>query len=85
MSTEQHDSDPYGRELARIGHHQSEATGARFTVFNALAAVGIAPEQADELVSKLDAGAVEGAHPRSSRRRAVRGCPCGRSMRGTPC
>ncbi|WP_331735353.1 hypothetical protein OG590_40295 (plasmid) [Streptomyces goshikiensis] len=62
MSTEQHDSDAYGQELARIGHHQSEATGARFAVFQALAAVGIAPEQADEIVSKLEAGAVAGAH-----------------------
>ncbi|MFD9078274.1 hypothetical protein [Streptomyces erythrochromogenes] len=62
MSTEQHDSDAYGQELARIGHHQSEATGARFTVFQALAAAGIAPEQADAIVSKLEAGAVAGAH-----------------------
>ncbi|MET9324081.1 hypothetical protein ABZX75_28520 [Streptomyces sp. NPDC003038] len=62
MSTEQHDSDAYGQELARIGYHQSEATGARFTVFQALAAIGIASEQADEIVSKLEAGAVAGAH-----------------------
>ncbi|MFI8769545.1 hypothetical protein ACIGN6_32200 [Streptomyces sp. NPDC053792] len=62
MSTEQHDPDAYGHELARIRHHQSEATGARFTVFQALAAAGIPPEQADEIVSKLEAGAVAGAH-----------------------
>ncbi|MFD5935702.1 hypothetical protein [Streptomyces sp. NPDC060333] len=62
MSTEQSDSDEYGQELARIGHHQSEATGARFTVFKALAALGVTPEQADEIVSKLEAGAVAGAH-----------------------
>ncbi|MER7983638.1 hypothetical protein [Streptomyces sp. NPDC095817] len=34
MSTEQHDMNSYGRELARISHHQSEATDARFTVFH---------------------------------------------------
>ncbi|MFJ4879917.1 hypothetical protein ACIP93_32585 [Streptomyces sp. NPDC088745] len=62
MSIEQHASDPYGQELARIRHHQSEATGARFTVFQALAAAGVSPEQADEIVSKLEAGAVAGAH-----------------------
>ncbi|WP_328335730.1 MULTISPECIES: hypothetical protein [unclassified Streptomyces] len=64
MSTEQHDADAdtYGRELARISHHQSEATAARFTVFQALAAVGIGHEQADDIVSKLEAGAVAGAH-----------------------
>ncbi|WP_434598012.1 hypothetical protein [Streptomyces sp. A5-4] len=62
MSTEQHDADAYGRELARISRHQSEATAARFTVFQALAAVGIADEQANELVSRLEAGAVAGAH-----------------------
>ncbi|MFD4862919.1 hypothetical protein [Streptomyces atratus] len=48
--------------LARVGQHQSEATNARFTVFQALAAVGVAPEQADEIVSQLEAGAVAGAH-----------------------
>ncbi|MER8233136.1 hypothetical protein [Streptomyces sp. NPDC094049] len=62
MSTEQHAPDAYGQELARISHHQSETTGARFTVFQALAAAGIPPEQADEIVSKLEAGAVAGAH-----------------------
>ncbi|GAA3154848.1 hypothetical protein ACFQ0X_43430 [Streptomyces rectiviolaceus] len=62
MSTEQHDADAYGQELARISHHQGEATAARFTVFQALAAFGIADEQADDIVSKLEAGAVAGAH-----------------------
>ncbi|MFF2927133.1 hypothetical protein ACFVTP_32810 [Streptomyces celluloflavus] len=62
MSTEQHDADAYGQELARISHHQHEATAARFTVFQALAAVGIGHEQADDIVSKLEAGAVAGAH-----------------------
>ncbi|MFF9785605.1 hypothetical protein [Streptomyces nigrescens] len=62
MSTKQHDADAYGQELARISHHQSEATNARFTVFQALAAVGISDEQADDIVSKLEAGAVAGAH-----------------------
>ncbi|WP_433860308.1 hypothetical protein [Streptomyces kronopolitis] len=60
MSTAQHDA--YGQELARISHHQSEATTARFTVFQALAAVGITNEQADDIVSKLEAGAVAGSH-----------------------
>ncbi|MBL3808414.1 hypothetical protein ACWGSE_26825 [Streptomyces diastaticus] len=62
MSTEQHTTDAYGQELARISHHQSEATGARFTVFQALAAVGIGHEQADDIVAKMEAGAVAGAH-----------------------
>ncbi|MFE9360276.1 hypothetical protein ACFYPB_40260 [Streptomyces olivaceoviridis] len=62
MSTEQHEADAYGQELARISHHQHEATEARFTVFQALAAVGIGHEQADDIVSKLEAGAVAGAH-----------------------
>lgn len=34
----------YGRELARIVHHQHEAEAARFTVFQALTAAGIADE-----------------------------------------
>jgi hypothetical protein len=62
LSTEQHDADAYGRELARISDHQTQATSARFTVFQALAAVGIGHEQADELVATLEAGAVAGAH-----------------------
>ncbi|WP_328380505.1 hypothetical protein OHB13_37415 (plasmid) [Streptomyces sp. NBC_00440] len=41
MSTEQPDTDAYGQELARISHHQHEAVAARFTVFQARAAVGI--------------------------------------------
>ncbi|MEU3706932.1 hypothetical protein AB0E82_32095 [Streptomyces anulatus] len=62
MSTEQPGADAYGQGLARISHHQHEATDARFMVFQALAAVGIAHEQADDIVAKLEAGAVAGAH-----------------------
>ncbi|MFF4755212.1 hypothetical protein ACWD5R_43535 [Streptomyces sp. NPDC002514] len=62
MSAEQHDADGYGQELAAISHHQHEATSARFTVFQALAAVGIGHEQADDIVAQLEAGAVAGAH-----------------------
>ncbi|MFE3591394.1 hypothetical protein ACFXOY_28270 [Streptomyces niveus] len=62
MSTEQHDGDAYGQELARISHHQHEATAARFTVFQALAAAEIGHEQADDIVAQLEAGAVAGAH-----------------------
>ncbi|MFD6879995.1 MULTISPECIES: hypothetical protein [unclassified Streptomyces] len=62
MSTEQHDTDAYGQELARISWHQSEATAARFTIFQALAAAGIGHEQADDIVSTLEAGAVASAH-----------------------
>ncbi|MEV5350286.1 hypothetical protein [Streptomyces achromogenes] len=62
MSTVQHDADAYGQELARISNHQHEATNARFTVFQALAAAGIGHEQADDIVAKLAAGAVAGAH-----------------------
>ncbi|MER6639709.1 hypothetical protein ABT285_29765 [Streptomyces microflavus] len=60
--TEQHDADAYGQELARISHHQHEATAARLTVFQALAAAGIGHEQADDIVARLEAGAVAGAH-----------------------
>ncbi|MFD8288074.1 hypothetical protein ACFV2B_07540 [Streptomyces lavendulae] len=54
MSTEQHDADAYGQELARISHHQHEATAARFTVFQALATAG-GHEQADDIVATLEA------------------------------
>ncbi|WP_331757045.1 hypothetical protein OH782_41430 (plasmid) [Streptomyces sp. NBC_01544] len=60
MSTEQHDA--YGEELARISRHQSDATSARLSVFEALAGAGYSHTQADELVSILEAGAVAGAH-----------------------
>ncbi|MFJ6791971.1 hypothetical protein [Streptomyces angustmyceticus] len=50
MTTEQHDADPYGQEMARISHHQHEATSVQFTIFQALAAVGIGHEQADDIV-----------------------------------
>ncbi|WP_225828525.1 hypothetical protein [Streptomyces naphthomycinicus] len=62
MSPEQHGADAYGQDLARISHHQHEATTALFTVFRALAAVGITDEEADDIVAKLEAGAVAGAH-----------------------
>ncbi|MFH8254218.1 hypothetical protein [Streptomyces roseolus] len=62
MSTEQYDPVAYGQELAAISHHQTEATNARFVVFQALAAVGIGHEQADGIVAALEAGAVAGAH-----------------------
>lgn len=63
MSTEQQPGvDAYGQELTAISHHQHAATSARFTVFQALAAVGIGHEQADEIVSAVEAGAVAGTH-----------------------
>ncbi|MFJ2746244.1 hypothetical protein ACIO3O_42025 [Streptomyces sp. NPDC087440] len=62
MSTGQQDADVYGQELARIGQHQDKAVDARFTVFQALAAAGLTNEQADDIVSKVEAGAVAGAH-----------------------
>ncbi|WDM16527.1 hypothetical protein J3S85_36600 [Streptomyces lavenduligriseus] len=62
MSTEQPGVDAYGQEPARISHHQHAATDARFTVFQALAAAGIGHEQADDIVAKLEARAVAGAH-----------------------
>ncbi|WP_438453263.1 hypothetical protein [Streptomyces asiaticus] len=60
MSTEQHDA--YGEKLSRISRHQSDAVTARTTVFETLALVGVSPEEADELVAQLEAGAVAGAH-----------------------
>ncbi|MCX5207638.1 hypothetical protein OG897_40315 [Streptomyces sp. NBC_00237] len=63
MSTEQQQgADAYGQELARISHHQDEAIDARFIVFQALAAAGLTNEQADDIVSKVEAGAVASAH-----------------------
>ncbi|MGW2843289.1 hypothetical protein ACWCWD_36560 [Streptomyces sp. NPDC001493] len=62
MSTEQPGVDAYGQELARISHHQSQAIDARSMVFQALAAVGIGHEEADDIVARLEAGAVAGAH-----------------------
>ncbi|MEU4173287.1 hypothetical protein AB0F46_41420 [Streptomyces sp. NPDC026665] len=73
MSTEQHGVDAYGQELARISHHQREATSARLVVFQALAAVGITAEEADDIVSRLEAGAVAGAHTWISESSAPRG------------
>ncbi|MFE4830704.1 hypothetical protein [Streptomyces sp. NPDC056672] len=43
MSTEQHDADVYGEELARIRQHARGGTNARFIVFQALAAAGVSP------------------------------------------
>ncbi|MGW0647328.1 hypothetical protein ACWD4T_00745 [Streptomyces umbrinus] len=60
MSTEQH--DPYVEELTRISQHQSDAVTARITVVEALALAGVSAAQANEPVSKLEAGAVAGAH-----------------------
>ncbi|MBU3869029.1 hypothetical protein KN815_34755 [Streptomyces sp. 4503] len=60
MSTEQHDA--YGEELARISQYQSEAVTARISVLEALTLAGVSPAQVNELVSKLEAGAVAGAH-----------------------
>ncbi|MGW7620825.1 hypothetical protein ACWGLG_34310 [Streptomyces antimycoticus] len=60
MSTEQHDA--YGEELSRISQHQSDAVTARITVLEALTLAGVSPAQVNELVSKLEAGAVAGAH-----------------------
>ncbi|MYR09023.1 hypothetical protein GTY62_00015 [Streptomyces sp. SID724] len=57
-----HDPDAYREELARIGLHQSKATESRNLVYRALAAAGIGHEQADAIVSQVQAGAVAGAH-----------------------
>ncbi|KOT65558.1 MULTISPECIES: hypothetical protein [Streptomyces] len=74
ISTGQHDADAHGQELARISHHQHEATAAQFTIFQALAAVGIAEGQADGIVSKPEAGAVAGAHTWISESSAPHAC-----------
>ncbi|MFD8119414.1 hypothetical protein [Streptomyces microflavus] len=57
-----HDPNAYGQELARIRHHQHEATAAHHTVLQALAAAGIPHEQSDDIVATIEAGAVAGAH-----------------------
>ncbi|MGO4634920.1 hypothetical protein AB4225_28935 [Streptomyces sp. 2RAF24] len=58
----QHDADAYGQELARIRAHVDSGTTARATVFQALAAAGHTPQEADEIVSRLEAGAIASAH-----------------------
>ncbi|MEV6774754.1 hypothetical protein [Streptomyces syringium] len=50
VSTEEPGVDAYGQELTRISHHQHEATTARLTDFQALAATGIGHEQANDTV-----------------------------------
>ena len=60
MTGTQHDA--YGEELARIGRHQGEAVTARLRLFEVLAAAGVPAAEADVLVSRLEAGAVAGAH-----------------------
>ncbi|MFF8747812.1 hypothetical protein [Streptomyces californicus] len=57
-----HDPVAYGEELARIGLHQSQAIESRTVVYRALAAAGIGHEQADTIVSQVQAGAIAGAH-----------------------
>ncbi len=54
--------DAYGLELVRIRRYQDDAVNARLEVFRALAAAGVPAERADELVARLEAGAVAGAH-----------------------
>lgn len=56
------ETDAYGEELARISRHQSEAVTARLRLFEVLAAAGVTAQEADALVSRLEAGAVAGAH-----------------------
>jgi hypothetical protein len=54
--------EAYAQELTRINQHQTDATAARIAIFEALARAGVPPEQADQLVSHLEAGAIAGAH-----------------------
>lgn len=70
MTSPQHDA--YGEELARISRHQGEAVTARLRLFELLAAVGVPAAEADLLVSRLEAGAVAGAHTWVSESRASR-------------
>lgn len=46
----------------RMGDCQTKAVNARMRVHAALAAAGVEPDEADELVCALEAGAVAGAH-----------------------
>ncbi|MFF2852948.1 hypothetical protein ACFVT5_42690 [Streptomyces sp. NPDC058001] len=46
----------------RMGDYQTMAVNARMKVLAALAAVGLEPDEADELVCAMEAGAVAGAH-----------------------
>ncbi|MFE4540694.1 hypothetical protein ACFRKB_37450 [Streptomyces scopuliridis] len=46
----------------RMGDYQTMAVNARRKVHAALAAAGLKPDEADELVCAMEAGAVAGAH-----------------------
>ncbi|MFF6961692.1 hypothetical protein [Streptomyces sp. NPDC008317] len=71
MTGTQHDA--YGEELARISRHQGEAVNARLRLFEVLAAAGVPAAEADVLVSRLEAGAVAGAHTWVSESSALHG------------
>ncbi|MFC7924808.1 hypothetical protein [Streptomyces cinereoruber] len=58
----QHATDAYGQELARIRAHVGSGMTARAAVFQALAAAGHTPQEAGEIVSRLEAGAIASAH-----------------------
>lgn len=72
MSTHE---DAYAAQLARITEHQSRGTGARLRLFGLLHAAGVPAAEADELVSRLEAGAVAGAHTWVAERSAPTGSP----------
>ncbi|MFF9352783.1 hypothetical protein [Streptomyces sp. NPDC014734] len=46
----------------RMGDYQTRAVNARMRVHAALATAGLEPDEADELVCAMEAGAVAGAH-----------------------
>ncbi|WP_405681851.1 hypothetical protein [Streptomyces sp. NBC_00057] len=46
----------------RMGNYQTMAVNARMKVHAVLAAAGLEPNEADELVCAMEAGAVAGAH-----------------------
>ncbi|MGW4362547.1 hypothetical protein ACWEKU_27725 [Streptomyces californicus] len=55
-----YNADAYREELVSIGLHQSQAIESRTLVYRALAAAGIGHEQADTIVSHVQAGAAGG-------------------------
>ncbi|MEU5138145.1 DUF6221 family protein [Streptomyces californicus] len=67
-----HDPVAYGEGLARIGLHQSKAIESRTVVYRALAAAGIGHEQADTIVSHVQAGAAGGGRSPSRLQRVAK-------------
>ncbi|GGN61329.1 hypothetical protein GCM10012285_60120 [Streptomyces kronopolitis] len=61
-AAQQHGADASGQELARVRAHVAGGLTARAAVLQALGGAGHTPEEADEIVARLEAGAIASAH-----------------------